>query len=137
MSQNGWARRSRRNIRHPAGPRSTARERSGSSRRIAQEQESGINAVDIANSTYLAHYLDWKRNDWLAPYIPEDVAKHFPADQVDPDGTYATSCGWMEAIGYNTNMVKREDAPKSYADLLDPNGTARSSRAIPAIAARS
>jgi iron(III) transport system substrate-binding protein len=26
----------------------------------------------------------------------------------------------MEVIGYNTDLVKREDAPKSYADLLDP-----------------
>jgi len=35
---------------------------------------------------------------------------------------------WLEAIGYNTNLVKREDAPKSYADLLDPKWLARSSR---------
>jgi iron(III) transport system substrate-binding protein len=32
---------------------------------------------------------------------------------------YATSCAWLEAIGYNTNLVKPADAPKSYADLLD------------------
>src|ERR1700716_3970627 len=98
-------------------------ERSGAERifqRIAQEQASRINAVDVANSTDPAHYLDWKKNDWLAPYLPEDVAKHFPADQIDPDGMHATSCAWMEDIGYNTNLVKREDAPKSYADLLDP-----------------
>src|SRR3954454_18925746 len=98
-------------------------ERSGAERifqRIAQEQGSGIKAVDVANSTDPAHYLDWKKNDWLAPYVPEDVAKHFPADQVDPDGMHATSCAWMEAIGYNTNLVKREEAPKSHADLLDP-----------------
>src|SRR3954451_769150 len=98
-------------------------ERSGAERifqRIAQEQGSGINAVDVANSTDPAHYLDWKKNNWLAAYVPEDVARHFPADQVDPDGMYATSCAWLEAIGYNTNLVKREDAPKSYADLLDP-----------------
>jgi iron(III) transport system substrate-binding protein len=98
-------------------------ERSGAERifqRIAQEQGSGIKAVDVANSTDPAHYLDWKRNDWLAPYLPEDVAKHFPADQVDPDGMHATSCAWVESIGYNTNLVKRENAPKSYADLLDP-----------------
>jgi iron(III) transport system substrate-binding protein len=97
-------------------------ERSGAERifqRIAQEQGSGINAVDVANSTDPAHYLDWKKSDWLAPYVPDDVAKHFPADQVDPDGMYATSCAWLEAIGYNTGLVKREDAPKSYADLLD------------------
>src|SRR3954452_524423 len=98
-------------------------ERSGAERifqRIAQEQNSGIKAVDVANSTDPAHYLDWKKNDWLAAYIPEDVAKHFPADQVDPDGMHATSCAWMEAIGYNTDLVKAADAPKSYADLLDP-----------------
>src|SRR4030081_3505688 len=98
-------------------------ERSGAERifqRIAQEQGSGIKAVDVANSTDPAHYLEWKKNDWLAPYIPADIARHFPADQIDPDGTYATACAWTEAIGYNTSLVKREDAPKSYADLLDP-----------------
>jgi iron(III) transport system substrate-binding protein len=98
-------------------------ERSGAERiyqRIAQEQGSGINAVDVANSTDPAHYLDWKKSGWLAPYLPDDVAQHFPADQFDPDGMYATSCAWLEAIGYNTDQVKREDAPKSYADLLDP-----------------
>jgi iron(III) transport system substrate-binding protein len=98
-------------------------ERSGAERiyqRIGQEQSSGIHAVDVANSTDPAHYLDWKKNDWLAPYLPDDVAKHFPADQVDRDGMWATSCAWLEVIGYNTTLVKAEDAPKSYADLLDP-----------------
>src|SRR5215510_738802 len=44
-------------------------ERSGAERifqRIAQEQGSGINAVDVANSTDPAHYLEWKKNNWLA-----------------------------------------------------------------------
>ena len=109
-------------------------ERSGAERifqRIAQEQGSGINAVDVANSTDPAHYLDWKGKDWLAAYVPEDVAKYFPADQFDPDGTYATSCGWIEAIGYNTNLVKPEDAPKSYADLLDPKWQGKIVKAHP------
>jgi iron(III) transport system substrate-binding protein len=109
-------------------------ERSGAERifqRIAQEQASAINAVDVANSTDPAHYLDWKAKDWLAPYLPEDVAKYFPADQVDPDGMYATSCGWIETIGYNTDLVKPEDAPKSYADLLDPKWQGRIVKAHP------
>jgi len=98
-------------------------ERSGAERifqRIAQEQGSQIHAVDVANSTDVSHYLEWKKNGWLASYLPEEVVKHFPADQFDPDGLYATSCAWFETIGYNTNLVKAEDAPKSYADLLDP-----------------
>jgi iron(III) transport system substrate-binding protein len=109
-------------------------ERSGAERiyqRIAQEQASGINAVDVANSTDPAHYLDWKAKDWLAPYLPDDVAKYFPADQVDPDGKYATACGWIETIGYNSNLVKAEDAPKSYADLLDPKWQGKIVKAHP------
>jgi iron(III) transport system substrate-binding protein len=109
-------------------------ERSGAERiyqRIAQEQASGINAVDVANSTDPAHYLDWKAKNWLAPYLPNDVALHFPADQIDPDGMYATSCGWIEVIGYNTDLVKPEEAPKSYADLLDPKWQSKIVKAHP------
>jgi iron(III) transport system substrate-binding protein len=98
-------------------------ERSGAERifqRIAQENDSGIHAVDVANSTDVAHYLEWKKNGWLAPYLPEEVVKHFPGEQFDAEGLYATSCAWFETIGYNTHLVKAEDAPKSYADLLDP-----------------
>ena len=109
-------------------------ERSGAERifqRIAQEQGSGINAVDVANSTDPAHYLEWKKNNWLAPYLPAEVARNFPADQIDPDGMHATYCAWLEAIGYNTGLVKREEAPKSYADLLDPKWQGKIVKAHP------
>jgi len=109
-------------------------ERSGAERiyqRIAQEQGSRINAVDVANSTDSAHYLDWKRNGWLAPYVPEDVARHFPAEQRDPDGMYATVCAWLSVIGYNTGLVKPQDAPKSFGDLLDPKWRGKLVKAHP------
>ena len=57
-------------------------ERSGAERvfqRIAQEMESNIHAVDVVNSADAAHFIVWKRNGWLAPYLPEEVAQHFPA----------------------------------------------------------
>jgi iron(III) transport system substrate-binding protein len=97
-------------------------ERSGAERiyqRIAQEQASRINAVDVVASTDPAHFIDWKRNDWVAPYVPEEVAKHFPPEHIGPDGMHAVMCAWLEVIGYNTDQVKREEAPVSYADLLD------------------
>jgi iron(III) transport system substrate-binding protein len=109
-------------------------ERSGAERifqRIAQEQASHINAVDVANSTDPAHYIDWKSHDWLAPYVPEDVARHYPEEQVDPDGMHATLCAWLEVIGYNTGQVAPGDAPKSYADLLDAKWKGRIVKAHP------
>ena len=73
-------------------------------------------------STDPSHFLDWtaKDKDWVEPYVTEDMARHFPQDQRDPNGMHATLCAWLEVIGYNTNLVKPEDAPKSYADLLNP-----------------
>src|SRR4030081_1211889 len=56
-------------------------ERSGAERifqRIAQEQASSINAVDVANSTDPAHYLDWKGKDWLPPFLPPRVVTQLP-----------------------------------------------------------
>ena len=100
-------------------------ERSGAERiyqRIDQEQSSRIHAVDVVCSTDPSHFLDWtaKDKDWVEPYVTEDMARHFPQDQRDPNGMHATLCAWLEVIGYNTNLVKPEDAPKSYADLLNP-----------------
>ena len=98
-------------------------ERAGSERlfqRIAQEQAININAVDVVNSADAAHFIVWKRNGWLAPYLPEDIAQHFPPEHRDGDGMYATMRAWLSSIGYNTNLVKPEEAPKSFADLLDP-----------------
>src|SRR4051812_41941398 len=62
-------------------------ERSGAERifqRIAQEQGSGIKAVDVANSTDPAHYLDWKKSEWLGPHLPGRGPKYLPAGQKRP-----------------------------------------------------
>jgi iron(III) transport system substrate-binding protein len=98
-------------------------ERSGAERvfqRIGQEYSSNIHAVDVANSSDAAHFIAWKRDGLLAPYVPEDVARFYPAEHRDADGLFATCRVTLSVIGYNTNLVRPEDAPKSFADLLDP-----------------
>src|SRR5712691_11391501 len=98
-------------------------ERSGAERvfqRIGQEYASRIYGVDVVNSSDAAHFIAWKRDGLLAPFVPEDVARHYPADHKDPDGTFASFRVSLSAIGYNTNLVKAEDVPKSFGDLLDP-----------------
>jgi iron(III) transport system substrate-binding protein len=109
-------------------------ERTGAERvfqRIGQEYSSNIRAVDVVNSSDAAHLIVWKRNGWLAPYVPEDVAKHYPAEHKDPDGTFASFRVFLCPIAYNTNLVKKEEAPKSYADLLDPKWTGKIVKAHP------
>ena len=97
-------------------------ERSGSERlfqRIAQEFSSNIHAADVVTTADASHVISWKRNGWLAPFMPEEVAKYFPSEYRDADGLFATSRIWLSSIAYNTSLVKAPEAPASFADLLD------------------
>jgi iron(III) transport system substrate-binding protein len=110
-------------------------ERSGAERiftRIGQEYGANIHAVDVVNTADLAHCLTWKRNGWLAPYMPEEVTKHFEPKYYDPDGLHITTRILISPLAYNTNLVKKEDAPKSFKDLLDPKWAGKLVKAHPA-----
>ena len=109
-------------------------ERLGSERifqRVDQEYASGVHNVDVIDSADAAHFILWKKQGWLAPYVPEDVAQHWPATDRDPDGMFATYRASMAIVGYNSKLVSAEAAPKSYADLLDPKWSRKLVKAHP------
>jgi len=109
-------------------------ERTGAERilqRIGQEYTANVHAVDVVNSSDASHLVYWKDQGVLEPYVPEDVAKFYPADHKDVDGTYASFRVFLSIIAYNTSMVKKEEAPKSFADLLDPKWKSKIVKAHP------
>jgi iron(III) transport system substrate-binding protein len=110
-------------------------ERSGSERlfqRIDQEFGSNIRAADVVNSSDASHFITWKKNGWLAPFVTEDIAQHFLPEYRDPDGMSATTRIYLSSIAYNTNLVKPDEAPKSFADLLDPKWAGKMVKGHPA-----
>src|SRR6201990_707794 len=109
-------------------------ERTGAERvfqRIGQEYASNIRAVAGGNSSAAAPVILWNRDGILAAYVPEDVAKFYPAEHKDVDGQFASWRIWLSIIAYNTNLVKAEEAPKSFADLLDPKWKGKIVKAHP------
>ena len=109
-------------------------ERTGAERvfqRIGQEYSSNIHAVDVVNSSDAAHFIVWKRDGVLLPYVPEDVAQLYPVEHRDLDGLFASWRVWLSIIAYNTSLVKPEEAPKSFADLLDPKWKGKIVKAHP------
>jgi iron(III) transport system substrate-binding protein len=109
-------------------------ERTGAERvfqRIAQEYASNIHAVDLANSSDAAHFIVWKNKGMLESFVPEDVAKFYPEAHKDPDGAFASFRVWLCIIAYNTNLVKKEDAPKSFKELLEPKWKGKLVKAHP------
>jgi iron(III) transport system substrate-binding protein len=109
-------------------------ERTGAERlfnRIAQENASNIRRADVVNSSDAAHFISWKRQDWLAPYLTVDIAENVAADQRDPDGAFTNQRTHLCAIAYNTSLIKPEDAPKGFNDLLDPKYAGKLVKAHP------
>lgn len=110
-------------------------ERSGAERvftRIAQEYQSNIAAVDVANTADQAHVIIWKREGWLLPYLPQEVVENYDKTYYDPEGFEVVTRVLVSPFGINTNLVKMEDAPKSFADLLDPKWAGKMVKAHPA-----
>ena len=109
-------------------------ERSGAERnfqRIGQEYAAKIYNCDTVNSSDAAHFIVWKREGMLEACEPEDVALHYAPEYKDPDGTHASWRLMLSVIAYNTKLVKPEDAPKGFRDLLDPKWAGKLVKAHP------
>ncbi|AEG92677.1 ABC transporter substrate-binding protein [Ramlibacter tataouinensis] len=109
-------------------------ERSGAERifqRINQEYGSKIHAADVVETSDAVHFIYFKKQGWLTPAVPVDVAKHWGKDYKDADGQYAAYRAHLSVIAYNTKLVPKEQAPKSHADLLDPKWNSKIVKAHP------
>jgi iron(III) transport system substrate-binding protein len=109
-------------------------ERSGAERvfnRIGQEMASKIHRVDVVNSSDAAHFISWKREGWLAPYLSEEMARDLPTEMVDPDGLFCNQRTHLSTIAYNSKLIAPADAPKGFNDLLDPKYAGKMVKAHP------
>ncbi len=108
-------------------------ERTGAERilqRVTQEYSSQIYAADVVESSDMGTFVHWKRAGMLAAYVPQDVPR-WPVEERDPDGRFASFRASMSVIAYNTRQVKAEDAPRGFADLLNPRWRMRMVKAHP------
>ena len=93
----------------------------GNSDRLVQKMVAEYQAkryeVDIVDGTVTAPLI--KRVGYLqrfySPYLAE-----YPAELKDPEGYWGVSNVYYFALGYNTRMVKPNEVPKTYEDLLNP-----------------
>lgn len=109
-------------------------ERSGAERifqRINQEYGAHIYNADVVETSDAVHFVHFKRQGWLQAAVPGEVAKFWPKEYRDPDGMFAAYRAHLSVIAYNTRLVPRDQAPKSFADLLDPKWAGKMVKAHP------
>jgi iron(III) transport system substrate-binding protein len=109
-------------------------ERAGSERtfqRIGQEYSTGIYNADVIETSDAVHFDYFKREGWLEPAVPQEVADKWPADEKDADGQFAAYRAHLSVMAYRSDLLPEADAPKTWTDLLDPKYKGKMVKAHP------
>jgi len=86
--------------------------------RTMMEHKSGRLSADVI-SVGTENVMALKRSGiWTRYRSPE--AQNYPREQYDKDGYFHSDSLGLATMAYNSLLVKKEEAPKSYGDLLDP-----------------
>jgi iron(III) transport system substrate-binding protein len=89
--------------------------------RVLQEDQAGVAADDVFSSTEEGHYLHFKEQKLIRPYLPVDADKVVQRFQhIDPDNDYQVASVGLMLLLRNTQQVPLDAAPKQWKDLLDP-----------------
>ena len=87
--------------------------------KLATEQQAGGISADIIWVGDPTNYIDFKAQDLLLAYDSPEAAA-IPEKFKDPDRLYMSARLIMLGFVYNTNLVKEDQIPKTWEDLLKP-----------------
>ena len=86
--------------------------------RIQNEARGGLNAWDVV-STRGDSVLTLRDAKLITSYRSPE-SKFISKDMVDDEGYWTAYYVNPYVLGYNTNLVKKDEVPKTYEELLDP-----------------
>lgn len=87
--------------------------------KIMLEARAGRPSWDVVSQTSPEFILELKEKRLIAVYESLE-RRHFSADLKDKDGYWTGTYALPTGLGFNTQLVKKDDVPKSYKELLDP-----------------
>ncbi|OJY70394.1 MAG: hypothetical protein BGP12_21890 [Rhodospirillales bacterium 70-18] len=85
--------------------------------KITTEARAGRIQADVFDGTNTI--LPLQDAGLVQPYVV-DSAKGYPPEFRDPNGLWTTMNVYYLTVGYNTDLVKGADVPKTFDDLLNP-----------------
>lgn len=92
--------------------------------KIMIEARAGRSSWDVVSQTAPEFITELKVRKLIAAYHSAE-RRHFSADLKDKDGFWTGTYALPTGLGFNTQQVKREEAPKTYQDLLNPKWQGR------------
>jgi ABC-type Fe3+ transport system substrate-binding protein len=85
--------------------------------KLLEEGAAGRVQADVFDG--ITNMIPLKRARLLAPYVPAAAGRYSP-ELKDPEGHWNALLHYVLTPAINTSLVRKEQAPRSYQDLLDP-----------------
>lgn len=96
--------------------------RSGSGKlytRWRNEAKAGIYEADVLHTSNIGHFVSLRKAKAIIQYAPKGIEK-YNKNFVEDNNYWAILRASVYLPAYNTSRVSKEDAPKTWEDLLDP-----------------
>jgi ABC-type Fe3+ transport system substrate-binding protein len=87
--------------------------------KVLIEARAGRPSWDVVSQTAPEFIHELKQKGVIAPYNSPE-RRHFSNDLKDKDGFWTGTYALPTGVGFNTQQVKRDEAPRNYQDLLHP-----------------
>ena len=94
----------------------TRADESPTAAKILAEAQAGRVQADVFDG--ISNMVPLKRAGHVAPYVPPSAGK-IPADLKDRDGYWIAILLYVFSPGINTTLASKDQAPKTYQDLLE------------------
>ena len=85
--------------------------------RLVSEYQAKRYAVDVIDGTTTTTLV--RRAGYAQKFFSPHLAE-YPAELKDAQGFWGVANLYFHTLGYNTKMVKPNEVPRSYEDLLNP-----------------
>ena len=90
--------------------------------RVTTEAAAGRYTVDVFDGPTAVSAL--KQVDLVMKWTPQNAAS-FPAELLDPEGSWAATNLYVQTMGFNTDLAPKGSEPRTMEDFLDPKWKGR------------
>jgi iron(III) transport system substrate-binding protein len=88
--------------------------------KLMTERRAKVYQVDVLQLTDMGFVLDFQKRDGYVRYVSPEMTGYISDFKSSPEGYWTWGAFIMAGLAYNPNLVKPDDAPKTWKDALDP-----------------
>ena len=81
------------------------------------EVQQGVQSADVITLSEIAIAVDAQKKGYFESYVSPEMAKYDKKWKSDPEGLWTGNWINLAGIAWNPNLVKADEAPKTYNDL--------------------